>query len=60
MDASEDVPGPMAEYREDDDQAELAGGDREGEPCPAPGCRQTVQRIAQSGRSTFYCPACQR
>ena len=34
--------------------------DREGEPCPAPGCRQTVQRIAQSGRSTFYCPACQR
>ena len=34
--------------------------DREGEPCPAPGCRQTVQRIVQSGRSTFYCPACQR
>ncbi len=34
--------------------------DREGEPCPAPGCRGTVSRIVQSGRSTFYCPRCQR
>lgn len=34
--------------------------DREGEPCRTPGCGGTVQRIVQSGRSTFYCPACQR
>ncbi|MEQ1941359.1 bifunctional DNA-formamidopyrimidine glycosylase/DNA-(apurinic or apyrimidinic site) lyase [Mesorhizobium sp. VNQ89] len=34
--------------------------DREGEPCRRPGCRGTIQRIVQSGRSTFYCPACQR
>ena len=34
--------------------------DREGEACPAPGCRHAVQRIVQSGRSTFYCPGCQR
>jgi formamidopyrimidine-DNA glycosylase len=34
--------------------------DREGAPCPTPGCRGTVRRIAQSGRSTFYCPRCQR
>lgn len=34
--------------------------DREGQPCPTPGCRHAVQRIVQSGRSTFYCPACQR
>ncbi len=34
--------------------------DREGAPCPTPGCRGTVRRIVQSGRSTFYCPRCQR
>ena len=31
--------------------------DREGQPCA---CRGTVKRIVQGGRSTFYCPACQR
>jgi formamidopyrimidine-DNA glycosylase len=34
--------------------------DREGEPCPRPGCGGTIERIVQNGRSTFYCPACQR
>lgn len=34
--------------------------DREGHPCPTPGCRGTIQRIVQAGRSTFYCPVCQR
>jgi formamidopyrimidine-DNA glycosylase len=34
--------------------------DREGEPCPRPGCSGTVKRIVQGGRSTFWCPACQR
>jgi formamidopyrimidine-DNA glycosylase len=34
--------------------------DREGEPCPTPGCGGTVKRIVQSGRSTFYCPVCQK
>jgi formamidopyrimidine-DNA glycosylase len=33
--------------------------DREGEPCPA-GCGGTIKRIVQNGRSTFYCPACQK
>lgn len=33
---------------------------REGEPCVKPGCRGTVRRKTQGGRSTFYCPACQR
>jgi len=33
---------------------------REGQPCARPGCRGTVQRKTQGGRSTFYCPACQR
>ncbi|WP_265516150.1 bifunctional DNA-formamidopyrimidine glycosylase/DNA-(apurinic or apyrimidinic site) lyase [Nitratireductor luteus] len=34
--------------------------DREGEACHKPGCDGTIRRIVQSGRSTFYCPACQR
>jgi len=34
--------------------------EREGEPCRTPGCRGTIRRISQAGRSTFYCPACQR
>jgi len=34
--------------------------DREGEPCPKPGCSGTIKRLVQGGRSTFYCPACQR
>lgn len=34
--------------------------DREGQPCPSAGCIGTVARIVQSGRSTFYCPQCQR
>src|SRR5207248_824433 len=31
--------------------------DREGQPCA---CGGTVKRIVQGGRSTFYCPKCQR
>lgn len=34
--------------------------DREGAPCPTPGCSGTIRRIVQGGRSSFYCPACQR
>ena len=34
--------------------------DREGERCRTPGCGGTVKRIVQNGRSTFYCPSCQR
>jgi formamidopyrimidine-DNA glycosylase len=33
---------------------------REGEACVTPGCTSTITRIVQSGRSSFYCPACQR
>lgn len=33
---------------------------REGEPCRSEGCHSTIRRIVQSGRSTFYCPTCQR
>lgn len=33
---------------------------RQGAPCKTPGCKATIQRLVQSARSTFYCPACQR
>jgi len=34
--------------------------DREGQPCPNGGCRGTIARTVQAGRSTFHCPTCQR
>ena len=34
--------------------------DREGEPCRTRGCRGTVKRLTQNGRSTFWCPSCQK
>ena len=33
---------------------------REGAPCRREGCDGQVRRIVQSGRSSFYCPRCQR
>lgn len=33
---------------------------REGEPCRTPNCPQVIARVVQSGRSSFYCPECQR
>ena len=39
-------------------QLSCAVYDRAGEPCPA--CGQPVRVIRQAGRSTFYCPRCQR
>jgi formamidopyrimidine-DNA glycosylase len=32
--------------------------DREGQPCP--NCKGKIKRIVQGGRSTFYCPRCQK
>jgi formamidopyrimidine-DNA glycosylase len=32
--------------------------DREGQPCPH--CKGKIRRIVQVGRSTFYCPSCQK
>ena len=34
--------------------------DREDQPCHTPGCHRPIVRITQSGRSTFFCPLCQR
>jgi len=34
--------------------------DRDGKPCPTRGCNGIIRRIVQTGRSTFFCPVCQR
>ena len=34
--------------------------DREGQRCATPGCPGTIRRIVQTGRSTFFCPVCQK
>jgi formamidopyrimidine-DNA glycosylase len=34
--------------------------DREGEPCGTRGCGGIVRRFTQNGRSTFWCPKCQK
>jgi formamidopyrimidine-DNA glycosylase len=34
--------------------------DREGQRCPRRGCRGVIRRTVQAGRSTFFCPVCQR
>ncbi len=33
---------------------------RVGAACPRAGCKGRIKRIVQGGRSTFYCPSCQR
>lgn len=55
----------LRDYRQADGslgyfQHSFAVYDREDEPCPRPTCRGVVKRIVQSGRSTFFCPICQR
>jgi formamidopyrimidine-DNA glycosylase len=34
--------------------------DKEGRRCPRRGCPGVIKRILQAGRSTFFCPVCQR
>ncbi|SHJ74639.1 DNA-(apurinic or apyrimidinic site) lyase [Aureimonas altamirensis DSM 21988] len=55
----------LRDYRQADGslgyfQHSFAAYDREGQPCRHDGCGGTIARIVQSGRSTFFCPVCQR
>ena len=34
--------------------------DREGQKCGTPGCSGIIRRFVQNGRSTFWCPKCQK
>ena len=47
-----------ARYRGDDDRFRVY--EREGKRCPRRGCGGTIRRAVQAGRSTYYCPSCQR
>jgi formamidopyrimidine-DNA glycosylase len=42
----------------DDSTTKLDVYDREGKPCRR--CRTTIERMTQAGRSTYFCPKCQR
>jgi formamidopyrimidine-DNA glycosylase len=55
--SAENANSGPGDFREGETLA-LAVYDREGEPCLA--CRRKIQRIQQGGRSTYYCPGCQR
>jgi formamidopyrimidine-DNA glycosylase len=52
--AAENAPG--GEYR----ASRFRVYDREGAKCPTTGCGGTIRRIDQAGRSTFFCPRCQK
>ena len=41
-------------------QKNFAVYDRKDESCLRPECSGIIRRIVQSGRSTFYCPSCQK
>ncbi len=41
-------------------QHRFAVYDRAGDPCRKKTCKGTIKRIVQAGRSTFYCPICQK
>ncbi len=47
------VDGELGDF-----QHHFAVYDRAGKPCPD--CKGKIRRIVQAGRSTFYCPSCQK
>ncbi len=49
---------PAGRYWAEERGARWRVDDREGRPCPRCGAR--IRRIVQAGRSTYYCPRCQR
>lgn len=63
-DGTESVPAPIFYYGNT-----RSGGEVSPEPvfqvydragCPCPVCGTPVERIVQAGRSTFFCPTCQK
>lgn len=65
LEAIEAGGSSLKDYRQADGelgyfQHAFATYDREGEPCRTDGCRGSINRIVQSGRSSFYCPICQK
>lgn len=55
----------LKDYRQADGelgyfQHNFAVYDQAGNTCPTDGCQKEISRIVQSGRSSFFCPQCQR
>ena len=50
----------IAELSGADDRQRFRVYDREGERCLRRGCAGRIRRVTQAGRSTFFCPVCQR
>lgn len=49
---------PPGRYSDTDGRERFEVYDREGKPCSR--CETAIRRIPQAGRSTYYCPKCQR
>ncbi|MDP9176718.1 MAG: bifunctional DNA-formamidopyrimidine glycosylase/DNA-(apurinic or apyrimidinic site) lyase [Gemmatimonadota bacterium] len=49
---------PPGRYTDKTNRHRFAVYDREGEPCVV--CETPIRRIIQAGRSTYFCPKCQR
>lgn len=65
QDAIDSGGSSLKDYRQADGdlgyfQHKFAVYGREGEPCRTPDCKGKINRVSQSGRSTFYCRLCQR
>jgi formamidopyrimidine-DNA glycosylase len=62
IDAIRHVLGPAARlpgrYKDARDSTRIAVYGRDGKPCRR--CRTPIERIVQAGRSTYFCPSCQR
>ena len=64
-DAIEAGGSSLKDYRQADGelgyfQHSFATYDQEGNACRTDDCTGTIKRIVQSGRSSFYCPKCQK
>ena len=49
---------PPGRYTDTEGRDRFAVYDREGLPCPR--CGSLIRRLPQAGRSTYYCPVCQK
>ena len=55
LEAEDRAPG---RYTDTENRERFAVYDREGLPCPR--CSTAIKRIPQAGRSTYFCPKCQK
>jgi formamidopyrimidine-DNA glycosylase len=55
LEAEDRAPG---RYTDTENRERFAVYDREGLPCPR--CSSPIKRIPQAGRSTYFCPKCQK